>query len=221
MTSRSDRLWYAAALVLGIVPLWTTRHLPIVDLPQHLHLISVLHRLGDATTLNPTTFTLRSELTPYLGYYYLVSLLNWLLPLEMANRVFLSAYVVAFPLSVALLLRALGRPAWPSVLTLPFAYGDSFAWGFVNFVAALPIAIASCALFALAVSDPARRRTWAALLAFAATAVLLFHVQAYAFLAVALPFLLLTTCRCRPARDPLSLSLRIVPRISSNSLPIC
>ena len=62
----------------------------MVDLPQHLHLISVLHRLGDPTTLYPELFARRPELTPYLGYYYAVSLLNWLVPLELANRVFLT-----------------------------------------------------------------------------------------------------------------------------------
>ena len=88
MTNRPDRLVYAVALVLGALPLWVSRHLPMVDLPQHLHLISALHRLDDPTTLYPQLFAARHALTPYLGYYYLVSALNWLLPLEVANRVF-------------------------------------------------------------------------------------------------------------------------------------
>ena len=120
------------ALICGVAPLWASQALPLVDLPQHLHLISVLHRLNDASTLFPEVFARRPELTPYLGYYYVVSALNWLMPLELANRLFLSLYVAGLPLSLAFLLKSLKRPTWPALLALPFAYGDSFAWGFIN-----------------------------------------------------------------------------------------
>jgi len=193
VSARTDRLVYAAALVLGALPLWVSSHLPMVDLPQHLHLISVLHRLEDPTTLYPQLFAARHELTPYLGYYYAVSLLNWVLPLDAANRLFLSAYVVGLPLSLAFLLRSLGRPTWPSLLALPLAYGDNFGWGFVNYLAALPLALLCCGLFVRALADTPRRRAWAAGLGACLVAVLLFHVQAFAFLGLALPWLLLTT----------------------------
>jgi hypothetical protein len=176
-----------------------------VDLPQHLHLISVLHRLDDDATLYPTVFAARPELTPYLGYYYAVSLLHYVLPLEVANKVFLSAYVVGLALALAFLLRSLARPTWPALLALPFAYGDSFAWGFVNFCAALPLAILCCGLFVRAINDAPRRRRWAITLGLALSAVLLFHVQAFAWLAGALPFLLLTT----PAPEGRALRARI------------
>jgi hypothetical protein len=180
-------------LLFGVVPLWSSQALPLVDLPQHLHLISVLHRLDDATTLYPSIFARRPELTPYLGYYYAVSSLGWLLPIETANRIFLSAYVAGLPLSLAFLLRSLGRPTWPALLSLPFAYGDSFAWGFINYCASLPLALTTCGLFVRAIADQARRRMWAIALALGLVAVLLFHVQAFAWLALALPLLLLTT----------------------------
>ena len=188
------------SLALAALPLWVTQSLPMVDLPQHLHLISVLHRLDDATTLYPQMFARRSGLTPYLGYYYLVHLLNWLLPLRVANQVFLTAYVVGMPWALGFLLRSLGRPRWPAVLAIPFAYGDSFAWGFVNYCAALPLGFLSCGLFIRAIRDPSARRHWSILHALALVSVLLFHVQVFGFLAVALPLLLLTT---RAPEDPL------------------
>lgn len=188
-----EQLAWIFALICGVAPLWATQALPLVDLPQHLHLISVLHRLDDASTLYPEIFARRPELTPYLGYYYAVSLLNWLMPLELANRVFLSAYVVGLPLSLAFLLRTFKRPAWPALLALPFAYGDSFAWGFINYCASLPLALLTCGFFVRAIEDAPRRRTWALALGASLVAVLLFHVQAFAWLGVALPFLLLTT----------------------------
>lgn len=188
-----EQLVWIAALICGVAPLWASQALPLVDLPQHLHLISVLHRLDDPTTLYPELFARRPELTPYLGYYYLVSGLSSLLPLELANRVFLSAYVAGLPLSLAFLLQSLKRPTWPALLALPFAYGDSFAWGFINYCTSLPLALLTCGFFVRAIDDEARRRQWAGAVGASLVAVLLFHVQAFAWLGVALPFLLLTT----------------------------
>ncbi len=188
-----ERFVYAAALCIGVAPLWAAHTLPLVDLPQHLHLISVLHRIDDASTLFPEYFERRPQLTPYLGYYYSVSMLNWLFPLELANRIFLSFYVAGLPLSLAFLLASLKRPTWPSLLALPFAYGDSFAWGFVNYCSALPLAFLTCGLFVRTIEDTRRRRAWAAGLGMALVAVLLFHVQVFAWLGFALPLLLVTT----------------------------
>lgn len=193
LNSRLDRACYALALLLGILPLWVGRHLPMVDLPQHLYLISVLHRLDDTTTLYPQLFAQRSQLTPYLGYYYAVSALHWLFPLLIANKIFLSAYVIGLPLSLAVLLRSVGRPIWPSLLALPFAYGDSFGWGFINFCAAIPLGFLCCAFFIRALSNAGQRARWSTCCSIALVAVLLFHVQVFAFLALALPLILLTT----------------------------
>jgi len=184
---------WIVALLCGVAPLFATQALPLVDLPQHLHLISVLHRLDDLSTLFPDVFERRVQLTPYLGYYYVVSWLNWLLPLELANRLFLAAYVAGLPLSIAFLLKTLKRPTWPALLSIPFAYGDSFAWGFLNYCTALPLAFLTCAFFVRTIEDAPRRRNWAIALGAALVSVLLFHVQVFAWLGVALPFLLLTT----------------------------
>lgn len=208
LSARTGRIAYALGLVLGVAPLWAARQLPMVDLPQHLLLISALHRLGDPTTLYPAVFAARGELTPYLGYYHLVSLLHWLLPLELANRVFLTAVVAGLPLALAFLLRSLGRPRWPSLLALPFTYGDSFGWGFVSYLASLPLAVLACGCFLRALEDAPRRWRWAGIHAAVLLAVLLMHVQGFLFLAVALPWLLVTT-RVEgglPARVPAVLS---------------
>ena len=190
--SRFELLAWSLALACGVAPLWAGG-LPLVDLPQHLHLISVLHRLSDPTTLFPETFGIRPVVTPYLGVYYCVSLLNWLVPLQTAMRLFLTAYVAGLPLALAFLLRSLRRPAWPALLAIPFAYGDSFAWGFLNYCSALPLTFLSLGLFVRTLEDPARRRTWAIAQAVTLCGVLLFHVQAFAYLAAALPLLLLST----------------------------
>jgi len=185
---------YATALLAGLVPIWVSVDLPLVDMPQHLHLISVLHRLEDPSTLYPDLYAARRTLTPYLGYYYPVHLLSWVVPLEAANRLFLSAYVLGMPLSLAFLLRCFGRQTWPSLLGLPLAYGDSFGWGFINFVAALPLTFVTLGLFLRAIEGPAEPRPRvAAWMGLTLVAVLILHVQAFGFLAFALPWMLFTS----------------------------
>jgi len=215
--TRSQRWLYAVALALAALPLWVGPHLPMVDLPQHLMLISALHRLHDPTTVYPHLFEIRPELTPYLGYYWLVALLNWVVPLGVANKLFLTAYVVGMPLSLAFLLKSLDRPVWPSLLAIPFAYGDSFAWGFINYIAAMPLAFLSLGLFARALADRAHRRRWALWHAPVLVAVLLFHVQVFGYLAFALPLLLLTTRapEDREASGPGALGRRLRARLAA------
>lgn len=205
---RVARTAFALALLAAVAPLWCARQLPMVDLPQHLHLISVLHRLEDPTTLYPQVFAARAELPPYLGYYHAVSLASWVVPLELANRLFLATMVAGLPLAMAFLLRSLGRPRWPAVLAIPFAYGDSFGWGFVNSSASFVLALLSAGLFVRALTDAEHRRRWAAVQAGVLLAVVLMHVQGFLFLALALPFLLLTT---RVPEDAARRSLR--PRL--------
>jgi hypothetical protein len=214
MPARIGRTAYALALLLGVAPLWAARQLPMVDLPQHLALISALHRLSDPTTLYPTVFAARGELTPYLGYYHLVSLLNWLLPLELANRLFLTFLVAGLPLSLGFLLRTLGRPRWPSLLALPFSYGDSFGWGFINYLASLPLAVLACGFFVRALEDAPHRRRWALGCGAVLLATLLMHVQAFFFLALGLPWLLLTTAVPGGLRARVPALLSVVPSVA-------
>ncbi len=185
-------LW-VIIVIAGVLPLWVTLLIPSVDMAEHLYLISVLHRLHDNTTLFPEYFALRPHLVTYVGYYYSVAALSQILPLDLANRLFLSVYVMSVPLSAAFLLRSLRRPSWPAALMIPFAYGDNFAWGFVSFIAAIPLAFVAAGAFVRTITDAERRWRWSLCLALALVGVLLFHIQMYIYLAFALPFVLLTT----------------------------
>ena len=192
-----SRLSWGVALLACIAPLWLARDLPMVDLPQHLYVLSALRHLGEPGSVFAQTFEFEFRFTPYLGYYVAVGALHWLMPLEVANRVFLTLVALAYPLSTAFLLKTLRRPAWPALLAVPLAYGDCFAWGFVNTLAATPLAVATLAAFARAIDRPAERLRWSVWVAGASLAGFLTHPAPVAFLALALPWTLLTT----PAPD--------------------
>jgi hypothetical protein len=184
---------WAIALLAGVAPLWLVRDLPLQDLPQHLYVLAALRHLHDPSTLFPKFFEPRPGLTPYVGYYFLVDALARVMPLELANRIFLTLCVAALPLAVALLLKGLNRPTWPALLTLVLAYGDNFGFGFINYCAALPLAFVAMGCFLLALTRAGQRARWSVLLALSMVATLAFHPVPLALLALALPYLLLTT----------------------------
>jgi len=184
---------WGVALLAGIAPLWLARDLPMVDLPQHLYVLEILRHLRDPASTFVTTFAARFRFVPYLGYYAVVGALDHVLPLEVANRAWLSLAVLAYPLSVALLLDALRRPLWPALMAAPLAYGDSFAWGFVNTLMATPLAVATLALFVRALTRPAERARCALGVSVTSLAGFFTHPAPLAFLALAVPWALLTT----------------------------
>ncbi len=187
------RLAWALAVLVAVSPLWAGHELPLVDLPQHFYVIAILNHLHDPANLFARFFEPRPGFSPYIAYYYLVGHLARVVSVETANRVFLSVYVAGLPLSMGFLIRSLGRPAWPALLAIPLAYGDNFAMGFVNYCAALPLTFVCMGLFVRAITDSPRRPLWGASLAAALLALLAVHPVPLAFLALALPFLLLTT----------------------------
>jgi len=190
---RWARAAWGVALLACVAPLWLARDLPMVDVPQHLYVLEILRHLHDPASSFPATFVSQFRFVPYLGYYAVVGAMNAVLPLEAANRVWLTLAVLAHPLAVALLLAALRRPTWPALLAAPLAYGDSFAWGFVNTVMATPLAVATLALVLRALARPTERVRCAAWAGVTSLAGFFTHPAPLAFLALAVPWVLLTT----------------------------
>ena len=184
---------WGLALLVAVLPVWVARDLPMVDLPQHLYVLEALQHLQDTATPYPAEYELQVRFTPYVGYYAVVGSLGSWMPLETANRIWLTLVVLAYPLAVAFLLASLRRPRWPALLAAPLAYGDSFAWGFVNTLGATPLAVFATALFLRGIERPSERTRTSVLFAIAALATFFTHPAPVAFLALALPWLLLTT----------------------------
>lgn len=190
---RLERLAWPFALAVAVLPLWVARDLPPVDLPQHSYVIAVLRGLDDPDTLYPRFFEERPGFRPYIGHYAVVGLLARVMPIDLGNRIFISASVIALPLAIGFLLRCLGRPAWPALLTIPFAYGESFAWGFVSYCASLPLMFVSLGLWVRTLDDARRRTWWSWCLIACLLALTVVHPGPAFYLAVGFPFLLLTT----------------------------
>lgn len=174
---------FVALWICALVPLWLPRFLPLLDMPDHLDAIAIWHRYHDASWGYSSYYNLNLIPVPYWGYFLPVHLLSYLLPIEVANKVYLSAYALLLPASLAWLAQQMGRSRWLSLFAFPLVFNMNFSYGFITFCAGLVVMT-----FALVVLDrfleaPSQRRG----VALALLSLLLYttHVLPWMFFGVA------------------------------------
>ncbi len=167
----------AAALALAIL---IPRHLPFVDLPQDVALVSIWQQLDAGLP----AFRGRYEInlaTPYVTGYLIEHAIAPLVGPETAVRLVLFLALVLVPISVAALLRAYRRPPELAIAAFLVAFSWTTFMGFVEFVVALPLVV----LGAVAASRIRRVRQPATVaLALLAIGAFLTHALALPMLAV-------------------------------------
>ncbi len=132
---RWERWLFAALLVLHLLPVWAFRFAPTQDGPAHLSMAAVL-RAWDTPDGEPLReyFRENEEAIPNWFIFFLLAKAFAFLPLPVAEKILLSAYVVLLPLSVRFALGAIRpRARFLSVLAFPFTYNFLLNMGFYNF----------------------------------------------------------------------------------------
>jgi hypothetical protein len=135
-----DRLWFATALIISIMPLWIPDFLPLVDIPQHAAQLADLRELAAGNSFFRDNFAI-NWLTPYMGGYLLMYLASLALPVVAATKLVASLAVVGVPLATGLLLREAGADQRLKWLAIPAGYSFGFYWGFLVYVVAVPVAL--------------------------------------------------------------------------------
>jgi len=178
-------LWPLAALALLIaLPLLLPPVLPLADLGGHLGRYAIQLDAGRDPQL-AQWYTFRCLLIPNLGVDLLVQLLGPLVGLEPAVRliVFATAFLQAFGiLAIARVVH--GRITPFAIFALPFVYGHSLVYGFLNYTLALGLLWCSLALWIALSERGAIRRRWAAF-ALIATVMWTCHLVGWALLCIA------------------------------------
>jgi hypothetical protein len=173
--------WLAVALLVSlaaaVVPLWVSPLLPMMDLPQHLATVRILHSMDDPWYAVAKYHVADFSRTQYLSWYLAVDALTHAMPLETANRVVLSLYAVGLPLSLLTLLRAHGRDPALALLAVPLVYNVFLFMGFANYVTALPLMLWGLAWLQRCLDRP----TWLRVVGLALVTLLLFYSHAQAF----------------------------------------
>jgi hypothetical protein len=211
---RDDRWLLAAFVVCAIatlLPIWTAKYLPLLDLPNHLTAIAIWHYHDDPYWDFKRFYDLNLVPLPYWAHYYTVHLLTYVTrSVEVANKIFLSGYVVALPAGAVAFARRFGRSPWLGLFAFPLVWNFNLADGFIAYCAgfaAVPWAL-------VLVDRHAVAPTWPRALAVAAVGSLIyfFHLLAYALFLVCGGLVVLTQ---RRPFDPKLFGMRALPVVSA------
>ena len=162
-----------------LVPLFLTEIPPLLDYPNHLARMEILHRLpGDADLAK--IYGTNWRIVPNIGIDLTMPALMHLLPLMVAGKVFVALALILPLAGVIALHRALFQTVsyWPLAAGL-VAYNRLFFSGFLNFLIGVGLALLAAALWVAWRNRPAWQRVGSA--AVAAIVIFFCHLIAVAF----------------------------------------
>jgi hypothetical protein len=174
---------FALVAIASLVPVWIGRYLPLLDGPNHLAITFVWRHLSDPEWGFDKVYTSNLAPLPYWAQYAIEYVLSIPFGIEIAQKLFLSASILALPISIALYARRMGRDPRLALFAFPLAWNVNLANGFLSYVAGLPVLF-----FALIALDKyAERPTlkWGAIAALTGTSLYFFHFLSWGmFLAI-------------------------------------
>jgi hypothetical protein len=163
------------------------RYLPMVDVPQHYAMVSIMLHHGDPAWGFAQRYTFDFLGRPYATVYWLGAALGTVLPLGAAMRIVVAACTVAPLAGAQLLLVATRRSRVWLLPAIPFAFGSLWHWGFLNFLLGTGMFLGCLALVVRLAERPSRRGS--AALAVLALLLLFTHFHGLAMLLVSSPAL--------------------------------
>lgn len=130
-----ETLLLSGLIAVHLVPLWALPFFPTQDGPAHLAVSSILRGLSEpGGQVLRDYFESNPEPVPNWFVYFVLAKVLRPLPLPLAEKVLLSAYVILLPLSVRSAVRAVEpRNAFLAVLAVPFTFSFLLGMGFYNF----------------------------------------------------------------------------------------
>lgn len=180
----SDRvlsLWLLALVVLHLLPIWLFEYFPTQDGPIHLSNARVLLEYDNpACSVLPEYYRLNTGVGPnWFSLLSLAGLLKLFSP-EIAEKVFLSAYVLALVGSAYFAILGISRRnRFLLLLVFPFVFNHFVFLGFYNFIFGLPFVF----LFLGIVLRSGSRLGWGEASLLALASVLAFFVHPLTMLA--------------------------------------
>src|SRR5207237_9486731 len=109
-----------------------------ISLMNHLSMVLVLFLLKDPYWFFAPFYPVNLPPLPYWAHYGMVYALSFVVGPELAQKLFLSAALLAFPLALAVFARRMGRDPRLGLLGFPLAWSYSTANGFLSYVAGIP-----------------------------------------------------------------------------------
>ncbi len=145
MPSSPARNYLVAVLLLALGclgPIWLIRFPALQDYPQHLFLAHVNATFNDPRYNWRHFYQADLRLGPYVVFYAVVAGLERFMPVTVAGRVFLSAYIACLAWVAVRMAREVddqGAPPWGCLLLFPLSFSQMYFLGFTNYLLSLPL----------------------------------------------------------------------------------
>jgi hypothetical protein len=201
-------LWIALTCVV-LVPVWHQRLLPMLDTPNHLALVRGWHNIADPAWHISDFYYLRLRPVPYILFYGFIHVALYVVEIETANKLFLSLYLILFPLSILALARAFRRSAWLALPAFALAFNQNWIYGFSSYLMGTVFLFFSLALLVGYLRDGARWRVGL----LAVTAVLAYFGHILPWFVLGLCAITLLGLHWRQWRRGLTVSLALMPSL--------
>ena len=158
--TREDALralpWLLVAVVAS-APAWIVQHPPLQDLPFHVATLRLIHSIHDPAYGFADVYRTALLHTEYILYYVVGDLLAYLLGVKFAHVALVCLYLAGMPLSMAVLLRAMGKDSRLALLMVPLSVNTMFCLGLLPFVWGFPLMLLGVAVAVRHYERPTRR----------------------------------------------------------------
>ena len=133
---KTEQLLFVLLVLIFLIPLWTNKYYLTGDGPCHLYNAKVLldWMTGNNVDFYKQYYFLNTNFEPNWFSHITLAFLLTFLPAFLAEKIFLTAYVLLYALVLRLLFRTINKEnAFLSILGLPFIYHHTFQMGFYNY----------------------------------------------------------------------------------------
>lgn len=132
--------FYIALLSAHICLVWFLPYFPTQDGPSHIYNISILHDLLNGGKEWGNYFTYKLNAVPNLGFNLLAYPMLHFFPPLVAEKLFVSMYIVLMGCSVPLFLHVFNKPSMPlSFFVFPVMFNFTLFMGFYSYVVTIPL----------------------------------------------------------------------------------
>ena len=133
-------LLIGALIVVYLLPIWLFPYFPTQDGVSHVYNSQILTEYNNSEYQFRDYYEINWYPFPNWLSHFSLAVLMFVFPSLIAEKIFLSLYVILFPLAIHYFLNAVQRGRYPLViLSFTFIYNYLFLMGFYNFAVSVPL----------------------------------------------------------------------------------
>ena len=155
----NPRIIYLGLLSAHLALVWSLSYFPTLDGPTHVYNLVILRDLLHGGRIWGDYYSFLLRPLPNLGFTIITyPLLTFFSPF-VAEKIFLSVYIILMGISVPVFIRSFGKPAFPaSFFVFPVVFNVSLTAGFYSYCISIPLLLLAISSFRCASDGTTIRR---------------------------------------------------------------